>query len=72
MKDSTNPVNEKNKKDESGGFLKTPMIFPDRVFRGGICFNYPFDLRVSNRDNGSPAYRNGNIGFRLVKNKSKT
>jgi formylglycine-generating enzyme required for sulfatase activity len=72
MKDSTNPVEKKDKKDESGGFFKTPMIFPDRVDRGGYWSSYPYYMQASDRSSYYPTGRNYYVGFRLVKNKGKT
>ena len=37
-----------------------------RVLRGGSFFNYPVNCRSAYRSNGSPGYRYGYIGFRVV------
>jgi formylglycine-generating enzyme required for sulfatase activity len=73
MKDSTNPVREKDKKDELSLFLKAPITHVERVARGGdweyCTLLLPLMLRhkyfyATNKEHG--------IGFRLVKNKGKT
>jgi formylglycine-generating enzyme required for sulfatase activity len=62
MKDSTNPVEEKNKKEGD----------PHRMIRGGNGYDHSDDVWVSIRSNGSPKTRiYFYVGFRLVKNKSK-
>jgi formylglycine-generating enzyme required for sulfatase activity len=63
MKDSTNPVEKRDKKNEEES---------NRVFRGGYWIIIPYYVRASSRGDVSPANRNNRIGFRLVKNKSKT
>jgi formylglycine-generating enzyme required for sulfatase activity len=66
MKDSTNPVKGKDKKN--GG----RNISFDHVIRGGGWI-YDLDgLRVSFRYYNPPAYLDNVIGFRLVKNKGKS
>jgi len=37
------------------------------VVRGGSWNNNPQNLRVSNRNNNSPANRNNNVGFRCAR-----
>jgi formylglycine-generating enzyme required for sulfatase activity len=41
-----------------------PTSGKERVLRGGSWFNYPEDVRVSNRFKYDPAYRNYNFGIR--------
>jgi formylglycine-generating enzyme required for sulfatase activity len=72
MKDSTNPVGGKDKKERVSLFLRTPIIYPARVGRGGYWRYDPGSMRASIRYNYSPASRYDVIGFRLVKNKGKT
>jgi formylglycine-generating enzyme required for sulfatase activity len=38
-----------------------------RVFRGGSWYNSARDMRAADRDWGSPAYRDDNVGFRLLR-----
>jgi formylglycine-generating enzyme required for sulfatase activity len=65
MKDSTNPVEEKDKKNVGRN------ISFDHVIRGGGWGYAPNYLQASLRYNNSPAIRFNFFGFRLVKNKSK-
>jgi formylglycine-generating enzyme required for sulfatase activity len=37
-----------------------------RVIRGGSWFNVPANVRASRRNSGNPAYRDGDIGVRLL------
>jgi formylglycine-generating enzyme required for sulfatase activity len=44
-----------------------PSSGSHRVARGGSCFNYASFVRAAIRDYVDPAYRGGNLGFRLAR-----
>jgi formylglycine-generating enzyme required for sulfatase activity len=71
MKDSTNPVKEKDKKDYKYA-NEASSFFP--VYRGGCWYDYgdACDARVSLRNWFNPSLRLRFLGFRLVKNKGKS
>jgi formylglycine-generating enzyme required for sulfatase activity len=85
MKDSTNPVREKNKKDEEE-VRDMENIYPEededphRIGRGGGWGNDSDVVQAAGRGYGdslhrsyySPPYRYYGFGFRLVKNKGKS
>jgi formylglycine-generating enzyme required for sulfatase activity len=43
-----------------------PTTGTSRVLRGGGWYSYAYDLRVTIRDYGYPAYQRGNVGFRCA------
>jgi formylglycine-generating enzyme required for sulfatase activity len=85
MKDSTNPVREKDKKDEEE-VRDMENIYPEededphRIGRGGGWGNDSDVVQAAGRGYGDSLHRSyigptdlhDSVGFRLVKNKSKT
>jgi formylglycine-generating enzyme required for sulfatase activity len=66
MKDSTNPVEEKDKKDAD---KRGEDDY--RVLRGGGWYNRSRFLRVTDHNYNNPWFQRYD-GFRLVKNKGKS